>query len=231
MKRYLFVVVLSVVAMFLLASCGPPEGYDLVKQNALNAKNEAKANEAEKYCPEQWAAAEQVMNQAMTADEQEEWEAAMPLFQEATNLYNQAKMCAIKKKAELAKPKEPVKEPPKPQPVVKGKLDPVFFDYDRSNIRANQMNKLQAIAGDLKGKFEKKLFLLIGYCDIRGTEEYNLALGERRATTVYNFLVASGVPATRLTKKSGGETSMFAAGETEGAYQENRRVEFEDVSK
>lgn len=227
MRRSLFIL-LAVAAMFILASCGPPEGYDVTKQNAIDAQAAAKANEADELCATEWAAAEQTMNQALEADAAEEWAEAMALFEQAKNLYDVAKMCAIKKKEAMAAPPPPPPPPPPVSPSIKAQTANVYFDYDRYNIRKDELVTIKGAADNLKSKFAKRKFLLIGWCDIRGTEEYNLALGERRATTVYNFLVASGVAPAQMAKKSGGETTQFSAQMNEAGFQLNRRVEIAD---
>ncbi len=229
MKRTLFILV-ALASMFILASCGPPEGYDIAKQNAIDAQAAAKANEADNLCATEWAAAEQTMNQALEADAAEEWETAMPLFEQAKNLYDVAKMCAIKKKEAMKAP--PPLAPPAPPPAaIKAKTYSVYFDYDRSAIRKDQVLGLKDHGAALKGKFKNKKFLLIGWCDIRGNEEYNDTLGERRAIMIYNFLVASGVAPSRLSKKSGGETTKFSAALNNAGFQLNRRVEVIDKGK
>ena len=112
------------------------------------------------------------------------------------------------------------------------KLPQIFFDFDRYNIRADQEATLADNADKMKVKWSKKRFALEGYCDTRGTDEYNLALAERRCTSVYNFLVASGVDASRLEIKPIGETEQFNQDGMgmEQNYQENRRVHFVDIS-
>jgi peptidoglycan-associated lipoprotein len=65
-----------------------------------------------------------------------------------------------------------------------------------------------------------------GHCDSRGTSEYNLALGERRAAAVKDYLVSLGVPAERISTVSKGEEQPFCADETESCWQQNRRGHF-----
>ncbi|NLH48541.1 MAG: OmpA family protein [Myxococcales bacterium] len=231
MKRSIFVL-LAVAAAFLLVACGPPDGYDVAKQNALDAQAGASAQKANELCATEWAAAEQTMKQALEADAAEDWDTAMPLFQNAKNLYDIAKICAVKKAEEMNKPAPPPPPPPPPPPAaIKASLDAILFDYDKYAIRPDQLAKMKDTAAKIKEKFADHKFQLLGWCDVRGTEEYNLALGERRATTVYNFLLASGVDKAKLEKKSGGETKKFNAAETEAGYQANRIVEFVDLGK
>jgi peptidoglycan-associated lipoprotein len=73
--------------------------------------------------------------------------------------------------------------------------------------------------------------LVEGHCDERGTVEYNLALGERRATASYNYLVSLGIPASRLKTISYGKEFPLDPGHTEGAWARNRRAHFEVTSK
>ena len=69
--------------------------------------------------------------------------------------------------------------------------------------------------------------LISGHCDERGTVEYNLALGEKRARAVKDYLVSLGVPARRLQITSYGESKPFAMGSNEAAWAQNRRAHFE----
>jgi len=104
-------------------------------------------------------------------------------------------------------------------------LRDVFFDYDRFVLRDDARD---ALTGD--GKFlvdnAGAQVLLEGHCDERGTVEYNLALGERRAGAVKGYLVQYGVDASRLRTISYGEERPFAQGQDEAAWSQNRRVHF-----
>lgn len=103
-------------------------------------------------------------------------------------------------------------------------LHPVFFDYDKSDIRADQMEVLQRDAEILKQISDK--VQIQGHCDERGTEEYNLALGDRRARMVREYLNSLGIDAARLDTISYGESRPFAAQHNEDAWRENRRAHF-----
>jgi peptidoglycan-associated lipoprotein len=104
-------------------------------------------------------------------------------------------------------------------------LKDVFFDYDRFVLRDDARG---ALTGN--GKFlvdnAGAQVLLEGHCDERGTVEYNLALGERRAGAVKGYLVQYGVDASRLRTISYGEERPFAPGQDEAAWSQNRRVHF-----
>jgi peptidoglycan-associated lipoprotein len=95
--------------------------------------------------------------------------------------------------------------------------DRVYFEYDSSDLSVNARETLAKQAQWLRGK---RINLTIeGHCDERGTREYNLALGERRATAVKNYLVTLGVPASRLTTISYGKERPVSAGN----HGQNRR--------
>jgi peptidoglycan-associated lipoprotein len=105
------------------------------------------------------------------------------------------------------------------------KLNDVFFDYDRFVLRDDAR---EALAGTGKSLVDNAgvQVLLEGHCDERGTVEYNLALGERRAGAVKAYLVQYGVDASLLRTISYGEERPFAPGQNEAAWSQNRRVHF-----
>ena len=100
--------------------------------------------------------------------------------------------------------------------------DRVFFDYDKSDIKAEGRQVLQRQADWLK-KYSNVTVTVEGHCDERGTREYNLALGERRATAVKKMLVALGVPANRVSTISYGKERPAVVGSNEAAWAQNRR--------
>ena len=102
--------------------------------------------------------------------------------------------------------------------------DFVYFDFDRYNIRQSEIPTIDAKAAYLKSTGSSSQ--LVGYCDERGTEAYNLALGDRRAKSAANYLVSQGVSGSRLSTDSGGESNPRALGHDEASWAENRRVEF-----
>ena len=99
--------------------------------------------------------------------------------------------------------------------------DRVFFDTDMSNIREDGRGTLAKQAEWLK-KYTNYPVTIEGKCDERGTREYNLALGERRANAVRQYLVAQGVPANRIKTISYGKERPEAVGSDEGAWARNR---------
>jgi peptidoglycan-associated lipoprotein len=101
--------------------------------------------------------------------------------------------------------------------------DRVHFDFDKSEIRPEDQQILERQAAFAK-KYPQLTFTIAGHCDDRGTREYNLALGERRATAAKNALVALGVDAGRLKTISYGKENPDPAGDDEAAWAENRRA-------
>ncbi len=103
----------------------------------------------------------------------------------------------------------------------------IFFNYNSQNITAESrpvLNQNANIIRNSGGKFQ--VVVIEGYCDIRGTEEYNLALGQRRADSTKNYLVGLGVSPSKVQAVSKGETEQFAFGTSEYDYQQNRRAHF-----
>jgi peptidoglycan-associated lipoprotein len=101
----------------------------------------------------------------------------------------------------------------------------VHFNYDSSDIRADATPVLEAAAEQLNAS--GLTVVIAGYCDDRGTEEYNLALGDRRAAAVRRYLANLGVPSEQMLVVSYGELRPLRRDNTEAAWAMNRRVEFE----
>lgn len=101
--------------------------------------------------------------------------------------------------------------------------DRVFFDLARSNLKAEGTATLGRQAAWL-AKYAQNNVQIAGNCDERGTEEYNIALGQRRAAAARDFLVAKGVAATRITTISYGKDRPTALGSNEAAYAQNRNA-------
>jgi peptidoglycan-associated lipoprotein len=143
-------------------------------------------------------------------------------------------------------PPEPVAEPTivPPEPVrddaiASGSLDdinrnsplkPLFFEYDSSEITLEGRSVLDANAVLLK-KYSTWAITIEGHCDERGTAEYNLALGERRAVSARAYLVSLGLAADRLRTVSYGKEFPFDPGHDEAAYAKNRRAHFVITAK
>jgi peptidoglycan-associated lipoprotein len=106
----------------------------------------------------------------------------------------------------------------------------VFFPYDSHEIDEGARTVLQANAGVMK-KYPSWTITIEGHCDERGTAEYNLALGERRAVAARTYLVSLGIDGARLRTVSYGKEFPFDAGHDEGAWTRNRRAHFVITAK
>lgn len=104
-------------------------------------------------------------------------------------------------------------------------LSVVYFDFDKSEIRADQRSKLQRNAEIIR-EHDWGSVTIAGHCDERGSEEYNLALGERRANSVRQYLTSLGVSSSALGTVSFGESQPAVQGHDESAWRYNRRTEF-----
>jgi peptidoglycan-associated lipoprotein len=149
---------------------------------------------------------------------------------------------------------KPTPPPPPPQPVVEqpvsvptmppddltgrsidelnreSPLRPLFFLLDSNEVSTEGQQVLQANAAVLK-KYPNMQVTIEGHCDERGTAEYNLALGERRALAARNYLVSLGIPGDRIKTVSYGKEFPFDAGHDEGAWSNNRRAHFVITAK
>jgi peptidoglycan-associated lipoprotein len=143
--------------------------------------------------------------------------------------------------AETGKPSSPLTEEKVPREEVippsssqegtaKGEVSPApsgladaFFDFDQWNLRSDAKAALEKDASWLTAHPDVSV-RIEGHCDERGTNEYNLALGERRAKAAQNYLVNLGVDAKRFSIISFGEEKPFCSEQTESCYQQNRRA-------
>lgn len=115
---------------------------------------------------------------------------------------------------------------PVSQEIRPSELQDIFFDYDQSALRADARRVLDGNAEVIKAS-AGQVVTLEGHCDERGTVEYNIALGERRAREAKNYLVNLGVPDSQLRTISYGEEQPFDPGHDESAWSKNRRVHFQ----
>ncbi len=98
----------------------------------------------------------------------------------------------------------------------------VYFDYDKSDVRGDQQSSIQADA-QFFGQHSNMNFTVEGHCDERGSTEYNLALGDQRASAVKNALTSAGVSASRIKTISYGKEKPFCTESNEACWQQNRR--------
>jgi peptidoglycan-associated lipoprotein len=121
--------------------------------------------------------------------------------------------------------------PPPPPPSVSDEdlfnqnIKDIYFDYDKYDIRSDQQSSMGADAQFL-GAHTSINVTIEGHCDERGSTEYNIALGDKRATTVKNALVAAGIDANRIKTISYGKEKPFCTESNEACWQQNRRGHF-----
>jgi len=142
-------------------------------------------------------------------------------------------------------PPEPVRETPiPPEPVTSDPLiatdidqinknspfQPIFYAFDSAEVDAESQKVLNTNA-DILRKYPSWVITIEGHSDERGTAEYNLALGERRAAAARTYLVSLGIPADRLKTVSYGKEFPFDPGHDEAAWAKNRRAHFVVTSK
>ncbi len=126
---------------------------------------------------------------------------------------------------------QPPPPPPPPAPTVTDEdlfsqsIKDVYFDYDKSDIRADQQGSIQANVQFLS-QHPNINFTIEGHCDERGSTDYNLALGDQRASSVKNALVAGGINASRIKTISYGKEKPFCTESNEACWQQNRRGHF-----
>lgn len=106
----------------------------------------------------------------------------------------------------------------------------IHFDYNEYSIREDAKPVLEADAAWLK-KFKTAKLLIEGHCDERGTEDYNLALGEKRAKSTFDYLVSLGISGDRIKMISYGKSQPLDMGQDEAAWQKNRRAQFLVIEK
>src|SRR5690606_2306481 len=105
-------------------------------------------------------------------------------------------------------------------------LQDVYFEYDRFTVSNDAIEVLQENAQALLSGLSGKSLVIEGHCDERGTESYNMVLGERRANSVKKVLVDLGVPGDRIQAVSYGKEKPFCTEQNEQCWQENRRGHF-----
>ena len=98
----------------------------------------------------------------------------------------------------------------------------IYFEYDKFDLSSLAISEIRALANSIESKSNK--IRIEGHCDERGTREYNLALGERRANAVSELLQVNGISSSRITTVSYGEERPIAYGSNESSWSKNRRV-------
>jgi peptidoglycan-associated lipoprotein len=138
-------------------------------------------------------------------------------------------------------PAEPAPKPRYPDAATKAHIDELlariqdaYFDYDRHNLRPDALNALNADAkelGEIIRQYPDFKLKVEGYCDERGSAEYNLALGDRRAAAAKEYLVSMGIPGNQMVLASLGKEQQVCEEHTEECWQKNRRAHIVAMAK
>ncbi len=110
-------------------------------------------------------------------------------------------------------------------------LQKIYFDYNSFALRPDALKALSANAEKMKTNPANTVFQVEGHCDERGTQEYNMALGEKRGLSVREHLIKLGIAGDRIVTISYGKERPVAQGHDEGAWKQNRRGEFNRATK
>jgi peptidoglycan-associated lipoprotein len=200
MKRNLIIQILVVFvfsSIFLLSSCAKKQ---VVTEEKLATAEEAAKAEKEKLAAEKARAAEEA------------------------KIAEKARLEKLKE-MEMAKKKAAEEQAWQERKVANIEAKSIYFDFDKSFIRSEYRSVLQEKAEFLKNNPDIRI-RIEGNCDERGTSEYNLALGERRADSAAKFLVSLGISPDRIETISYGEERPLALGHSEEAWAQNRRDDF-----
>jgi len=224
--------VLMILTMVLLASCGQDAKKAI--DEAQLALNQAKDAGAPEYAPDEYKSAENLLAKAKDEYKTRDYKPAQADALSSKEQAELAKKRALERKAEAAKPAEvttaynvpslaeqevPIKEQ------ARAALKDINFEFDSSDLDDLAKQILVDNAKFLKDHPDLKI-QIEGHCDERGSEEYNLALGERRAKAVRDYLVSLGIGPARLSIISYGETIPLDSGHSESAWAKNRRAHF-----
>lgn len=234
-RRFQLALICASVAL-MIAGCATTASYRPEIDSMKAALAEAKAADAETRAPEEFAAAEACLDwfthEATEFNPFADPDARMRGKCQAAFAALREKMAAA---PEAKIPAEAVSPPAAPVPeaapaggTAEEKASPlkdIFFDFDKSSIRADMKKSLIENVQWLKANPTASI-IIEGHCDERGTGEYNLALGQRRAKSVTNYLVAAGINAKRIKVISYGKERPFAPGHDESAWRSNRRAHF-----
>ena len=228
-----FVSKVALVAALALAAaaCGKGKNADLELSAAENALEDARNNRAKDCAGETYQAAEAVLAEARELASQGEVEEARAKAAEAERLATQARAaspegCDQPEEEEETDPnKDASASDQAGRGMQLGELEQtIYFDYNEASIREDSKQILTQIAG-LMAKDPGIKIEIEGHCDERGSTEYNLHLGERRARAVEKYLVTQGVKAAQIATISYGEERPIDIGTTDAAFARNRRAE------
>lgn len=232
MPRQSYLRSLLIIGALALAAAGCPKATaDLELEAARKAIDDARSKKANDCAKETYQAAEAAIAAAKDLAQEGKIDEAKKKAGEAEALANQAAAasrpgCDEKKADKAPEPERPDGEATNSAMTISldDALDTIYFDYNESTIRQDSKAVLDKVA-DVLAADEGLRIEIEGHCDVRGSTEYNLHLGERRARSVMKYLVAQGVEPKQVNIISYGEERPEDLGMTEDAHAKNRRAE------
>ncbi len=235
------ILIVCMLSLGLLALSGCPSTLPKKQmKDAMSAIEKARRGLAERCAKEELASAKRMMAKAKKLMDEGKYDQARIAFEATRELAAKAEEAARLNKEECLKRKKPVvSTPPTPPTVVavrekpvvdmRRKLATVYFGFNQYTITGAARRILQGHAEWLKKNRSIKVEVA-GHCDQRGSVEYNLSLGERRALAIKKFLIDLGVSASRISIISYGHQRPADPNTTPEAYAKNRRAEFRITS-
>lgn len=226
-------VVWGLAALTVAASACSKKNSDVELAAARKALEDARANRAADCAKDTFKTAESILSEAQELASKGDHEAAKAKAQEAESIANQARAASP---PDCDKPKDAAAEDPNLDKQaggdteagavanLEGVIETVYFDYNQATIREDSKAMLSR-AAEILSKSSATQIEIEGHCDSRGSTEYNLHLGERRAHAVEKYLTTQGVKPEQISIISYGEERLVDLGDTEAAHQRNRRAE------
>jgi peptidoglycan-associated lipoprotein len=216
--------------VFVLGCGGRPTEVLKSAETALSG-----ASLVKKCAPEEYAAAEKMFAKAQKLADEEKYDEAEQAGLAAQKLAKAAAKKAADRKDECERPKADTVstesfvesgEEQEPEPEVSGDMETVYFAFNASALSDESKDKMERNATRIKAVPAEKKTVIEGHCDSRGSTEFNLALGEKRALAAKAYLVELGADAESLLIMSYGEERLDDFEDNEKAHTRNRRVEF-----
>ncbi|MGB0646032.1 MAG: OmpA family protein [Bradymonadia bacterium] len=223
-------IVTITLGIFIIGCGGRPTEVLNAAETALSG-----AALAKKCAPEEYSAAEKMVAKAQKLAEEEKYDEAEQAALAAQKLAKAASEKAEGRKEECERPKADTVSTESfvesgaeetPEPEVSGDMETVYFGFNASVLTDLSKAKMERNAQRIKSKDVQSKTVIEGHCDSRGSTEYNLALGEKRALAAKAYLIELGADATGLVIMSYGEERLDDYEDNEKAHTRNRRVEF-----
>ncbi|HNW15895.1 MAG TPA: OmpA family protein [bacterium] len=232
MKRFLVLLMISVLAGLTFSGCAkPPKAERELAEKAFKDALVGKDCDKENYL-----AAEELLNKAREEVNKKNYAKAKELFQAVkeksdaiVKYYQDNPDKCLPKKKEVKKAQEEIEEIEDPATDPELEFPVIYFEFNEYTIRSEDLTKVDLISRWMNN-FPEKVLRIEGHADERGSIDYNMSLGEKRADEVKNRLIQSGIDAKRVKIVSYGEERPADPASNESAWFKNRRAEFKRVN-